>query len=51
MTHERAKVHENEFDDNLQPEDTSDEEDSPVPLTTPMTKSEMLAKSGHALKN
>jgi hypothetical protein len=42
----------NDGDDNLQPEETSDEEeDSPVPLSTPMTKSEMLAKSGHALKN
>ena len=50
MTLERARVH--ECEDNLQPEETSDEEeDSPVPLTTPMTKSEMLAKSGHALKN
>ena len=48
MTHERVKVHEC---NNLQPEESSEEEDSPEPISTAMIKSEILAKDGVTLKN
>ena len=46
MTHDRGHGH-----NENQPDESSDEEESPVMLSTAKTKSEILATNGIALKN